>query len=56
MAKEFAKKFYKSKEWIKCRDYIFKKYHEFPLTIIKKTAFCFFMCPLYTHNAKGSMS
>lgn len=27
MAKEFAKKFYKSKEWIKCRDYIFKKYH-----------------------------
>lgn len=27
MAREFSKKFYKSKEWKKCREYIFNKYH-----------------------------
>lgn len=27
MAREFSRKFYKSKEWKKCREYIFNKYH-----------------------------
>lgn len=27
MAKEFSRKFYRSKEWKKCREYIYKKYH-----------------------------
>lgn len=27
MAREFSKKFYKSKEWKKCREYIFNKYY-----------------------------
>lgn len=27
MAREFAKKFYNSKSWKKCRDYIYNKYH-----------------------------
>jgi len=27
MAREFAKKFYKSKEWQKCRQYVFNKYY-----------------------------
>ena len=27
MAREFAKKFYKSKAWKKCREYIYNKYH-----------------------------
>ena len=27
MAREFAKKFYKSKAWKECRDYIFGKYY-----------------------------
>lgn len=27
MAREFSKKFYKSKEWTNAREYIFNKYH-----------------------------
>ena len=27
MAREFAKSFYKSKAWKKCREYIYNKYH-----------------------------
>ena len=27
MAREFSRKFYKSKQWKQCREYIFNKYH-----------------------------